>query len=166
MTYSLIADVRNALSPDGSQDPSTAASLSDAQLQDAIAEADGVIDAYVGSRYQIVQDATVPGAATSPVRWWSRSIAAYYAQLTWSRNQDVPEEDPVRQRYESVMTLLKAVNDGSIQLPLVPLGGVDTSDVFVYNLYDGNLFEPSMFGLDRVGCGGSWQVAKYVKTKP
>jgi hypothetical protein len=59
--YSSIADVRNALAPDGSStDPATAAGLSDDQVTDAIHEADGIVDSYIGSRYAITQDTATP----------------------------------------------------------------------------------------------------------
>jgi phage gp36-like protein len=145
--YSSIADVRNALAPDGSStDPATAAGLSDQQVTDGIHEADGIVDSYIGSRYAIAQDATLPAVAVSPVRWWSRTIAAYLLTLTFKRNQDVIEDDPVRQRYAEVMKFLEMVRAGTLDLPLTPVDN-DTADVFVQNQYEGDLFTPAHFGL-------------------
>lgn len=149
MAYSSALDVRNALTPEGaSTDGSTAATLSDTQITDSIAEADGLIDAYVGSRYAIVLDTTLtPNVAKGVIRWWSRTIAAYLATLTYKRNQDVPADEPIRLRYDMVMELLEKVRNGTLDLNLVPVDN-DSTDVFVENLYEGDLFTPAMFGLD------------------
>lgn len=149
--YSVVTDVRNALTPGGATDDrTTAASLSDAQLVDAVKQADGMIDAHLSTRYTIPQDEDNPLVAVDPIRWWSRDIAAYLATLTFKRNKDVPQDDPIRLRFNLAMSTLIAVRDGKANLDLPPVGGEGT-DITVVNLYEGRLFGPEDFGLSPAG---------------
>jgi phage gp36-like protein len=137
--------VRNALAPGASEDTDTAASFDDAQLNDAIKEADSVVDTYVYSLYSIPMDpdATPPSSvAVYPVRAWSRDIAAYLATLTFRKSKDMLPDDPVRLRYLYVMEILQKIADGSLRPNLPPpASDVNTGQgVFVYNLYPGRLF--------------------------
>lgn len=152
--YSSVDDVRNALAPGGSaSDTGTAAAVEDNQIQDAIAEADGIISVHIASRYEIPLDmtATPPGVvAVSPVRWWSRTIAAYLITLTYKRGKDVPEDEPARLRYDEVMKMLEGISKGDISLPFPASPDLPTNvsgDVFIFNMYEGNLFAPADFRL-------------------
>lgn len=151
--YSTPQDVRTALTPGGQQsDLSTGASLADEQINDAIAQADTIIDSYLGLLYVIpTSEVPVEGSeppttvtvAPFPVRYFSRDIAAWLATLTFKRNQDIPPDDPIRLRYNMTMNLLQRYSDGTAVLPNPPFtapGGGADSDVGVYNLYDTALF--------------------------
>lgn len=162
--YSAAQDVRLALVPGAVEaNQETAANLSDAQLLDAISEADGVIDTYIKQWYtiptseQIIPDFDNPPAqitvtvAPQPVRGWSRSIAAYLATLTFMKHKDVGEDDPVRLRYNMVIDLLTAIRDQNSFLDPDVFPPVDDSitnqGVYVVNPYEGDLFAPSDFAL-------------------
>lgn len=157
MSYSTPALVRMALIPssDGalpSPASNTAADLSDAQLQDAISEADAVIDGYIGGHYAvpvatviIVSDPVTP----HPIDFWSRNIAAYNATLSYRRSLDFPDTDPIARRYAATMTALKAVAAGQIKLQ-IPTNTSPHSVVgagSVVNPYAGDLFGVSDFNL-------------------
>lgn len=158
--YSSVVDVRNALTPGASStDVGTAASLGNSQIEDAIQQADAKIDEYVPSGYTVPMQNVQQGeplapvsVAVSPIRWWSRDIAAYLATLTFKRNQDVSPDDPVRLRFNLAMQSLTAVRDGDINLPPDANSGDDTAgDVFVHNHYTGTLFGTSDFDLSPAG---------------
>jgi hypothetical protein len=151
--YSLVEDVRNALTPGGSSsDTTTAASFSDAQIEDAINEADSIIDTHISLLYDIPQDPDEALVAVEPVRWWSRDIAAYLATLTFKRSKDIPADEPIRLRFALVMSLLVAIRDGKASVELPPADG--GSEVVVQNLYTGYLFGPEDFGLAPAGYSG------------
>lgn len=163
--YSSVQDVRDALAPGGSTvNPATAASLSEAQITSQIKEADGVIDAFIGVRYAIPQDTIDSSVAVSPIRWWSRSIAAYFATLVYKQNKDVTADEPIRLRYEQVMGFLEDVRDGKMDLNLLSgTATTDSGEVYVYNLYDGDLFSKDQFVIGHPQ--GGWQPSGYVKLK-
>lgn len=158
--YCTIRDVRLALTPSALEtDNETAAKLPDWQIEDAIAEAEGTINAFLLSRYTIpTMEVEEPNpenplevwvwiVAASPIRGWTRDIAAWLCALTFRRNKDLPEDDPIRLRYLMVLGFLTAVRDRNMDLPLP---GADTGDdqgVTVVNLYDGNLFGLEDFNL-------------------
>lgn len=151
MAYSTPAMVRQALVPssDGSMPTTvtnTAADLPDAQLQDAINEADSIIDGYIGRFYAV----PVTGEAIPhPVDYWSRNIAAYNATLTYRESQDFADQDPVARRYTATMAALQSVSKGEIQLQLPRqtgdsrAAGADSP----INPYEGDLFTPEDFDL-------------------
>ena len=158
--YCTVRDVRNALTPDAAvANSGTAAELEDWQIEDAINEAEGIVQSYLASRYVIVSEEVeepnpedpsetwVSFVAPDPVRAWTRNIAAYLAALTYRRNRDLGEDDPIRLRYALTMANLLAVREGEmdIDLPGTETGG---SAVHVENLYTGDLF-----GLEDVGLG-------------
>lgn len=161
--FSTVHDVRNALTPGAVEtDTTTAASLSDEQLADAIAEADSRIQSYLPQDYTVPTvmveygDPPEPAqVAFSTIRFWSRDIAAYFATLTYNRGRTVNEDDPVRLRYNAVMETLREVRDGKISLP----PDADTTDdthpgaVVVHNRYEGDLFSMDDFGLGPVPPG-------------
>lgn len=154
--YSSVADVRGVLLPGAGADPTddktTAASLSNQQIADAIAEADATINLYLSipGEHQVPLD--VDEIATPPVRYWSRNIAAFLATLTFRKGKDLGENDPVRLRYTDTMTALIAIRDGKMDNPL-PLPDAPSnlgSQPLVLNQYDtdlpgGGLFSPADF---------------------
>lgn len=164
-----IRDVRIALTPGGSSEgQETAASLEDWQIEDAINEAEGVVRLHVLSRYtipvsEIVEDlpetpeegdVETVTVAPYPVRGWTRNIAAYLATLTFRKNKDLTEDDPVRLRYASTLADLVSVLEGRFDLneedfPLPDDVGGGT--VHVVNQYEGKLFGPEDFGLGYAG---------------
>lgn len=157
-TYCTPNDVRAALTPGGVTDQDqTAASLPDWQLLDAIDEAEDMVNAYLVAYSIVVEthevdDPDNPGntavfvAAPNPVRRWTRDIAAYLATLTFRKNKDLPEDDPIRLRYSIVVGLLAQVRSGILLLPL-PIVEGGGHQVEIFNLYDGTLFGPEDFGL-------------------
>lgn len=160
-----VRDVRLALTPNASSvDKETAAVLPDWQIEDAISEAEGIVRAHLQARYTIptaevaVVNPDDPGetwifqVAPFPVRGWVRDIAAYLATLTFRRNKDLAEDDPMRLRFQMVMEMLRSVRDYAMNLPAdqFPAAPEDASrsGVFVENTYDGKLF-----GLEDLGLG-------------
>lgn len=153
--YCTTNDVRLALSPLGEPD-GTASTLTDPQIEDSIDEAEAVVDTYLSARYTIttfeVEDTTDPNnilvytVAPVPVRGWTRNIAAYLAALTYRRNKDLSEDDPVRLRFNMTMGLLKDVRDRNSDLSL-PVVVADQQGVHVENLYEGTLFGPEDLAL-------------------
>lgn len=156
--YSSVLDVRNALTPGAvSTDNSTAASLGDAQITDAILEADAKVDTYLPAGYtvpvQTVSQGDPPAdvsVAHNLIRFWSRNIAAYLATLTYKKNKDVVADDPVRLRYEMTLEDLKQVRSGVILLPTDASTADDISYLSIYNQYDGTMFAPEDFDLATV----------------
>lgn len=163
--YSSIADVRAALAPGSSAvNPATAASLSEDQITSQINEADGVINAYIGVRYDIPQDPSDLSVAVSPIRWWSRTIAAFLATLVYKQNKDVGPDEPIRLRYREVMGFLEDIRDGKMDLNLAESTATTSSgEVYVFNQYEGDLFSKDQFFIDKAD--GSWQPSQYVRLK-
>lgn len=171
MAYSTPAMVRLALIPFSNQpagysgeDPpteptNTGADLSNLQLLDAIAEADSVIDSYIGKYYAVpvalVTDANPidPEApdmvGPHPIDYWSRNIAAYNATLSIRESQDFADTDPVARRYNATMTALTLVSKGlaNLQLPNNTSGTSATGAGSAVNPYVGDLFDPRDFSL-------------------
>lgn len=153
MSYSTPELVRRALVPssDGSlpDSPShTAADLSNDQLTDAIAEADAMIDSYVG-RYYTTPVASVGDNVPHPIDYWSRNIAAYNATLTFRGSQDFTDTDPIARRYLATVDALKSVSAGTTNLNL-PLNVTDSAVAGVgsaINPYVGDLWTTDDFDL-------------------
>lgn len=148
MPYSTPADVRLALSPAGGG--GTAGSLDDNALNDAINEADALINTYLEIPEVRTPKVDEAGVALQPVRWWSRNIAAYLATLTYRRGKDLTADDPVRLRYSQTMALLTDIRDGKMRSPIPLTGNPATGSSVepqVFNQYTGTLFGPEDFGL-------------------
>lgn len=161
--FCTVRDVRAALTPNASaSDTETGAKLPDWQIEDAIVEAEGTIRAYLGTRYLIEPvDITEPNpddpteewtfkAAPPPIRSWTRDIAAYLVALTYRKNKDLTEDDPIRLRYNMVHGFLEAVRDREMNIPLPP-ADTDDQGVHVENLYEGKLFTLEDVGLEQAG---------------
>lgn len=143
--YSSPADVRNALTPVADVAvPDTATTFEDAQIEDAIKEADGNIDTYLGGKFSVSQDPDLPAVAIYPARAWSRDIAAYLVTLTYRKSKDLQPDDPIRLRFLWVMDILEKIANGdllpNLPPPVDPGPGLGPQGAFVYNLYHGKLF--------------------------
>jgi phage gp36-like protein len=160
VAYSTVSMVRLALVPSStgslpSQPTNTAADLSDAQISDAIAEADSLIDGYLGKFY------TVPVASPTPhpVDYFSRNIAAYNATLSYRGSQDFSDDDPVARRYRATMDALKQISNGAVFLgQLIAKNTGDTAPTGAapaYNPYQGDLWTPDDFDLTPMWDGWS-----------
>lgn len=163
MAYSTPAMVRNAVYPQGTgtqtTGTNTAADLSDTALNDAIAEADSQIDAYIGKYYAVPVavvisgssdgDGAPVGATPHPIDYWSRNIAAYNATLGLRGSLDFSDNDPVARRYTATMNALVAVSKGqaNLQLPDNTSGPSATGAGGVINPYAGDLFDPNDWNL-------------------
>jgi Protein of unknown function (DUF1320) len=136
--YCQVSDVRNALSQDGEESgTNTASDLSDVQITDAIAEADNIINGFVGGSYT-----TVPAV----VKFWSRDLSAYLATLTWRKSSDIGPNDPVRLRYALTMSQLMQIKSGGVQAPPPDVKATE-GDAHVENQYTGTLFQTPDFDL-------------------
>src|SRR5688500_18301680 len=135
-TYCTGKDVRTALTSGAVKEQ--AASLEDWQIEDAIDQAEGTNNSYIGARYVVPvptteieeDDPDNPGdvivneIAAAPIRYWTRDIAAWYCVLTHRMSKDVTEDDPIRLRRNEAILMLTNVMDRRINLsiPLVPAG--------------------------------------------
>lgn len=167
MAYSTPALVRKAITPtsDGSEPdplpavPRTAADLSDAQLSDAIAEADSTIDGYIGNFYTVpVAAAGDPPAVPSPLPYWSRTIAAYLAVNAVRGELDMDDANPVLRRYKDVLAALEAVSAGTmkLQIPDNTSDNAGSGAGAPFNPYVGDLFTPEDFGVTEYGRSNTW----------
>lgn len=155
MSYSTPANVRMALVPSSNgaiPNPAsnTAADLTDAQLTDAIAEADSLIDSFIGGYYAVpVAAVGTPTATPHPIDFWSRTIAAYYATLTYRQSLDFTDTDPIARRYKDTLAMLQAVSQGKmkLQLPDNTSGNSATEAGSPSNPYAGDLWDPTDFSL-------------------
>lgn len=157
-TYCTVKDVRTALTAGAVKE--FAAELDDWQIEDAIDAAEGVINTYISARYTVPvsdieeEDPDNPGnviineVAASPIRYWTRDIAAWYCVLTHRMSKDISEDDPIRLRRNEVIEMLTAVRDRKSNLPLPPVDDGQSMDgLEVFPLYEGTLFGPEDFNL-------------------
>lgn len=164
MPYSTVVEVRNALSPgdftdsdapyDNGDLTNTAADLSNDQLTDAIAEADSLIDSFIGGRYTtpVLLDfnGNVYVTTPHPLDYWSRNVAAYNATLTYRKSQDFADTDPVARRYIATMLAITAVRDGKATLNIpdnVSATGSQVGAGPIFNQYQGTLWSLCDFDL-------------------
>lgn len=144
MAYATPQTVRQALSPDGTNAPGTAASLSDAQILDAISEATTELDGRLAARYKV----PFPDPAPALIQAVVRDIAAYLATLTYRKGNPLLPDDPVRLRYSRASSMLTDIAAGKVELPA---GGITVPETgghaAVVNPYEGDLFELRDLGL-------------------
>lgn len=158
MAYTDLATVRRTLAPDGDPTLATPAALSDAELNDKIAEAQARIDAALAPRYPVPFD----GLPNTPavVQEVARDIAAYLALLTYYRSQPVDPNHPVRLAYNDALDILRQAQRGQVDVLAQPgQATVSAADsAAVENPYDGDLFISQDFGLGRAlnPLGGEW----------
>lgn len=172
-TYCTVRDVRLALTPGAEEEeptrPETAASLPDWQIEDGILEAEGIVAAHIAARYIITtgeveeenpedpMETWVWVVAPSPIRGWTRDVAAYLVSLTYHKHKDIEEDDPIRLRFKMVMDNLIAIRDRKMDLGLEIVVDGGTSGVHVENLYEGKLF-----GLEDVGLAYESRNTQYI----
>jgi phage gp36-like protein len=137
--YTTRDEVRLALSPGGDvADEGSAASLSDDDLDDAVADAQAEVDARIGGNRFTA--ATVPEL----VQNLTRDIAAYLATLTHRRGDPIDPNDPVQKRYDRAQGILRDIQAGKIELTGEPDESVDA---WVENVYSGDLFPMEELGI-------------------
>lgn len=137
MAYSTLAEVRAILigvdsSPATDYDL-TPNQLSDAQIEDDIANADTQIDSALGSRY------TVPFPTPTPplINSISKDIASYLADLRFRGGKEYASElSPFYLRYQRAVAQLNGLIEGTGSVPEIDLG---TSDGIAINPYEGTL---------------------------
>jgi len=140
--YSFPEAVRDLLTEDNT-DPDTAATLTDATLGDAIAQADVEIDAKLGGRYTVPFD-PVPLI----VARLSGDIAAYLATLTLRHSMPVRDEDSVYRRWARAKELLDLLSSGRAQLPgLTDAVEAAVSTGAVVNPHDASFWDLASWGL-------------------
>lgn len=137
MAYSTVEEVRLILkgvdnSPATDYDL-TPDQLSDAQVEDDIANADNQIDSALGSRY------TVPFPTPTPplVNSLSKDIASYLSDLRFRGAKEYGSElSPFYLRYQRAVALLNSLEEGTGSIPGIDLG---TGEGAVFNPYEGTL---------------------------
>lgn len=144
MPYSTVTSVRTALTAGGVMDGTSAASLSDADIQDKIDEADALIDGYLNARYTLPIEGTVPAI----LNMISRDLAASYATITYLGSIPLQPTHPVQIKATAAMATLDKIRTGDVMLPLPGAGsGQRTDNPAVENPYDGDMFTLSDFDL-------------------
>ena len=125
-----------------SAEDQAAADAAVARIQDAVAEADALIDGFLRQRgYTLPLDLAPMGAAVAMLSGWSRSITRYLL----SKNR-VSEEskDPVARDYRTTLKMLQLVAEGKFGLglaePVLPSSSTDVR-------FDG---APNAFGRDEL----------------
>lgn len=122
--YCTLDDVRNILMRDASTASATAASLSPAQLNDAIDEAADQIDSSIGFTYPTPFNLPYPVQITH----LCRDIAAYLAYLNYRQFRDLNSQyDPVYLRYQRAIQAVDDLRTGKSKLVDWPPPG-DTVD--------------------------------------
>jgi phage gp36-like protein len=141
--YTSTDSVRRVLSPDGVSDDSTAASLSDDEIEQAISEAAAEVDAKLAARYT-VPFTNVPAIVTTI----TRDVSAYLAMLVFRGGDPIDPNDPVQLRYNRAQANLIQIQTGKTELPVDSSGPLaEGVEAAVINPYDGDLFTPGDFSL-------------------
>lgn len=141
MAYTTPNDVREALSPEGSDTiGATAASLSDQALDQHIAEASAEVDA-------MVKGAPFPdGEVPNVVEAITRNIAAYLATLAHRQGLQLPDDHPVALLYKRAEAMLALAAAGKLDLTQ-DVETVESGGVEVAQPYEGDLFVLEDFSL-------------------
>jgi phage gp36-like protein len=113
--YTTKEKVREVLARTSVSLPGTAGSLSDATIEDAIAEAQSEIDSRLGILYTVpFVDPNVPAL----IQTMATAISAYRADLTFREVRDYSSElNPVYLRYRDAIELLDRIGAGKATLP-------------------------------------------------
>lgn len=143
--YCSAEDVRKALAPEGAEDQSTAAEMSDDAIYREVTNAQQEIDARLRDRYMVpFADGEVPGLVSTI----TADIAAYLSTLTQRRAGEVVEDDTVRLRYARAKELLEKLGDGTLDLDVPPAEvQAGAGEPSLYNQYDGDLFDEEQLGV-------------------
>jgi phage gp36-like protein len=157
MGYTTPAEVRALLTPGGGDAPmpeenGTAATMSNADLQEQIELAEAYIDSRLSTHYAIPLPEPIPLL----IKQVAAAMAAWHATLSYRQSADIEFNDPVSHRYRWAQQVLNELESGKSEL--YPTPEVGSSDVF--NQYEGELFSPQEFGIRQAdpyrGEYGSW----------
>lgn len=143
LTYIDVNDLKNALA--GTENlAGTAATLSDTDLADAIAEAQAEVDGRVVARGYTVPFTDPPDLIVTV----TRDISAYLATLKYRRGEPIAANEPIALRYTRAEQLLAQVASGAITLQ-ASAGGAEqnTPQAAVVNPVDGSLFTLDDFNI-------------------
>lgn len=126
--------------------PTTAASLSEAQITAAIVSAQAEVDGKLTARYAVPLQDPVPTIISDI----TADIAQYLADLTWRQGKDYESaQDPVLLRYNRAQSLLNQIITGQIDLP-PGTGGPISQPGAVFSIvqpYEGKMFTLGDFDL-------------------
>lgn len=154
--YATAADVRLVVARDPFRGQS-AANLQDDQINQQIANAQAEVDGRLRRRYTVPFLAPIPALVTAV----TVDIAAYLVALTYYQETELLADDPLMQRYNRAIQLLKDVTCGDIDLDAGDgaLPGPDTGGGMgkPVNSYTGSLFGPCDFGLGPGWGSQSWE---------
>lgn len=105
-----------------------AADAAVARIQDAVAEADALIDGFLRQRgYTLPLDLAPLGAAVAMLSGWSRAITRY---LLCKNRISEESKDPVARDYRDALKLLRMVAEGKFGLGLAePVLASSSTDV-------------------------------------
>lgn len=152
MAYATADDVRGVLQPTPDVE-GTPADLEDAQLTVSIQAASAQVDGALTRRYTVPFDDPCPDLVHELVV----AIAAWLAQLTWRRDVDVTDRDPIQLRYEWATGILTQLAAGAIDLPGATPGSdgpPERRGVVAVQPGPGRMFGLRDFGLRRTWRGG------------
>jgi len=150
MAYLTPGQLRSAIAPSPEAMAGSAAKLEDPDLQSAIDNAQAEVDGRLSVRYKVPFNDPIPVLVRNIVT----GKAIYLATLQWRGSKDLAAYDPVVLRHAQVDALLKEIVAGRAGLvevdgtsPAVHSGGSGIGAAI--NPYEGQMFGPSSFGLDR-----------------
>ncbi|MEI7036437.1 DUF1320 domain-containing protein [Fulvimonas yonginensis] len=103
-----------------------------ARIQEAITDADGVIDGFLARRYPLPL-ATVPGVVVA----WSRAITRYNLHKD---RLSTDQNDPIVRDYRDALKLLQLTADGKFSLGANDPVLTDPGDADVQFVSDGHVF--------------------------
>lgn len=162
MAYVTPDEIRSIVARDAEQYDSTAASLANEQLEEAIDSATNEVEARLAGQY-IVPFSPPPNTPPLIVEI-VRDIAAWLADLTFRQDVDYTTgNEPMLLRYQRALDLLQRLETGALTLP-----GADTPDIpsssgvgRPVNPYEGDMFTMCDFGVGydewgRSGVNGGW----------
>ncbi|MCP4259091.1 MAG: DUF1320 domain-containing protein [Planctomycetes bacterium] len=132
MPYSTLTDIKKVIPEDTIiqlTDDTGNAAVDTVKVDEAIAQADGEIDTYVGAKYTVPLSVPIPDI----IRGISCDIAIY--KLYKRRMEDIPETRDTS--YTRAVKLLKEIRDGKQPLPIAtaPAAGL-SSGVVVTSHFD------------------------------
>lgn len=123
VAYTTVQEVKDILAKDADNVSRTAASLSDAKIEEQIKGAVEEVNSRLGVRYSVPFADPIPAV----VEYITRDFAAYYSDMVFRQSKDFSSElDPVYLRYKRAMKLLEDLASGAAVI--VPPDGGSGSD--------------------------------------
>lgn len=142
--------VRQVLAPDGVTD-GTAASLEDADIDEAITRISNRIDTFLTRRYSVpIPEGSVPGI----IKDIATDIAAYDLTLAYYKGVDISDQDPVIRRYRDARGMLGQLSTGLLVID-VPGADETVDDPVVVN--------PPEYRPSSPGPGLEWSIVREVR---